>query len=318
MRMLSELASLQTSRMMKLPLTKGSKRVKHRLIRGLSAALVMAATAMAGWACADTMSDIRDRGEFRIGHRESSFPLSFIGPDRVAAGYSVDICMRIFEAIKVELKRPDLKVRLVPVSPSDRIRALVDKQVDVECGSTTNTLERRRAIEFSYTTFMAGTRLLVKASSGLRDIADLRGKRVGVTAKTTTEEVIRSFDAGLALGLKVVTAKDHGATFALLEKGDVDAIVNDDVNLLGLIARTDNPANYVFIGKSLSAEPLAIMYRRQDPYFERVVDGAVASLFYSREIYAMYAKWFEAGNPRLPMSLQMRENVKFPNKHGAL
>lgn len=289
-------------------------------LRWLIAGLVATICAAAGNATAptDTMAAIRERGEIRLGHRESSFPLSFVAKDGTPSGYSIDICLRVVDAIRAEFKRPDLKVRYVMLSPSDRIPAIVDGRVDIECGSTTNTIERRKSVEFSFTTFMAGARILTRTDSGIRSIADLRGKRVSVTAKTTTEDVIRSFDAGLALGLKIVTAADHAASFAMFENGAVDAVVNDDVNLLGLMVRSDKARHYAFVGKNLSAEPLSIAYRRSDPYFERVVDGAVATLFYSRDVYGLYAKWFESAAPSLPMSLQMRENIKFPNKHGAL
>lgn len=289
-------------------------------LRWLIAGLVAAICAAAGSATApiDTMAAIRERGEIRLGHRESSFPLSFVAKDGTPSGYSIDICLRVVDAIRAELKRPDLKVRYVMLSPSDRIPAIVDGRVDIECGSTTNTIERRKSVEFSFTTFMAGARILTRTDSGIRSTGDLRGKRISVTAKTTTEDVIRSFDAGLALGLKIVTAADHAASFAMFENGAVDAVVNDDVNLLGLMVRSDRARHYAFVGKNLSAEPLSIAYRRSDPYFERVVDGAVATLFYGREVYGLYAKWFESAAPSLPMSLQMRENIKFPNKHGAI
>ncbi|TAG78786.1 MAG: amino acid ABC transporter substrate-binding protein [Betaproteobacteria bacterium] len=267
---------------------------------------------------ADTLLAIQERGEFVIGHRESSFPLSFVDENGTAAGYSVEICTRVFEAVKAAIKRPNLRVRYVPISPSDRIPAITNRRIDIECGSTTNTDDRRKHVEFSYTTFMAGARVLVRADSTVAKLADLRGKRVAVTTNTTMEDVVRRLDASYGLDLRIEKAADHAASFALLKTGRVDALVNDDINLLGLVRREQNANGFRFVGKNISAEPLAIMYRKGDSRYASVVDGAVASLFYSREIFSIYSKWFETGTLQIPMSLHMRENVKFPNKHGAL
>lgn len=285
-------------------------------LRGALTVLAAGFIALPASTHADTLSKIRTSGEFLLGHRETSSPFSFIADTGQAAGYSVDICLRVFDEIKRELKRPDLKVRFVPVKPADRIPAVKDGRVDVECGSTTNTVARQKDVDFSFTTFMAGARLMARKASGLKDLQDLRGKRVVVTEKTTTEAVLRRTNEERNLQLAIVTAKDHGEGFGLLQRGEVDAVANDDALLLGLALRSPRPDDFEFVGRFLSVEPYGIMYRKNDPAFTRVIDRALLGLFESGEIFRIYAKWFESGAFRLPMNQYMRENVRLPNKFG--
>jgi len=277
------------------------------------AALLIAASA---WSHADTLSSIKERGEFLLGHRESSSPFSYINEKGEAVGYSVDICLKVFEQIKLDLKKPDLKVKYVPLKPADRIAAVKDGRVDVECGSTTNTVGRQKDVAFSYTTFMAGARLLGKKSSNLKDLPDLRGKTVVVTEKTTTETVIKQINTERNLNLKIVTAKDHAEGFAKMESGEAAAVANDDALLFGLVGKSKDPSTYDFIGKYVSVEPYGIMYRKDDPAFAKLIDLAVANLFATGQIRSIYGKWFEGGVFKLPMNQYMKENVKLPNKYG--
>lgn len=272
--------------------------------------------ASGAWAHADTLSSIRERGEFLLGHRESSSPFSFINEKGEAVGYSVDICLKLFDQIKQELKRPDLKVKYVPLKPADRILAVKDGRVDVECGSTTNTVERQKDVAFSYTTFMAGARLLGKKSANLKELADLRDKPVVVTEKTTTEKVIRQINAERNLGLKIVTAKDHAEGFSRMESGEAAAVANDDALLVGLVSKSKDPTTFDFVGKYVSVEPYGIMYRKDDPAFSKLVDVALSGLFSTGQARAIYAKWFESGVFKLPMNQYMKENIKLPNKYG--
>ena len=278
---------------------------------------VMAVLIASGaWAHADTLSSIRERGEFLLGHRESSSPFSFINEKGEAVGYSVDICLKLFEQIKSELKRPDLKVKYVPLKPADRIAAVKDGRVDVECGSTTNTVERQKDVAFSYTTFMAGARLLSKKSANLKELTDLRGKPVVVTEKTTTEKVIKQINAERNLGLQIVTAKDHAEGFSRMESGEAAAVANDDALLVGLVSKSKDPTVFDFVGKYVSVEPYGIMYRKDDPAFSMLVDVALPGLFSTGQVRAIYAKWFGSGIFKLPMNQYMKENIKLPNKYG--
>lgn len=272
--------------------------------------------AVCAWAHADTLSDVREHGEFRLGHRESSSPFSYINDKGDAVGYSVDICLKVFEQVKSELKRPDLKLKFVPLKPADRIAAVKDGRVDVECGSTTNTVVRQKDVAFTYTTFMAGARLLAKKSSNLKDLNDLRGKPVIVTEKTTTETVLRQVNAERNLNMKILIAKDHAEGFARMESGEAIAVANDDALLFGLVGKSKDPTAYDFVGKYLSVEPYGIMFRKDDAAFEKLIDGTIAGLFANGQLKVIYAKWFESGSFKLPMNQYMKENLKLPNKYG--
>ena len=278
--------------------------------------LVLALLPVGAWTHADTLSGVRDRGEFLLGHRESSSPFSFVNEYGEMAGYSVDICLRIYEQIKKDLKRPDLRVKYVPLKPADRITAVKAGRVDVECGSTTNTVDRQKDVAFRYTTFVAGARLLAKKSANIKELTDLKGKSVMVTEKTTTEKVLRQVNAERNLDLKIITAKDHAEGFSRLVSGEALAVANDDALLFGLVTQSKDPGAYDFVGKYVSVEPYGIMFRKEDPGFARLVDLTVASLFSTGQIRGIYAKWFESGSFKLPMNQYMKENVKIPNRYG--
>jgi glutamate/aspartate transport system substrate-binding protein len=281
-----------------------------------AAAIVLIATSVSMSASADTLAKIRKSGEFVLGHRESSSPFSFISDTGAAAGYSVDICLRIFEQVKEDLKMKDLKLKFVAVKPADRIPAVKDGRIDVECGSTTNTAARQKEVAFSYTTFVAGARLLAKKTANIADLEKMSGKSLVVTEKTTTEKVMQQAIAERNLGIKLTSAKDHAEAFSKMEAGAVDAVANDDALLLGLAAKSKDPAAYTFVGKFLSVEPYGIMLRKDDAAFAAVVDKALGRLFASGDIFKIYAKWFESGSFKLPMNQYMKENVRLPNKYG--
>ncbi|MBC7710178.1 MAG: amino acid ABC transporter substrate-binding protein [Rhizobacter sp.] len=274
------------------------------------------AVASSAWAHADTLSTIKARGEFLLGHRESSSPFSFLNEKGEPVGYSVDICLKIFEAVKTELKSPALKLKYVVLKPADRISAVKSGRVDVECGSTTNTVERQKDVAFSFTTFVAGARLLASKSSNVKDLADLRGKTVIVTEKTTTEKVVGQVNKERNLDMTVITAKDHAEGFSKMESGAAIAVANDDALLFGLVTKAKNPAAFDFVGKYVSVEPYGIMYPKDDPAFTKIMDVTVSNLFSSGQIRAIYAKWFESGVFKLPMNQYMKENIKIPNRYG--
>ena len=274
------------------------------------------AIASSAWAHADTLSTIKERGEFLLGHRESSSPFSFVNDKGEAVGYSVDICLKIFEAVKTELKNPTLKLQYVALKPADRITAVKSGRVDVECGSTTNTVERQKDVAFSFTTFVTGARLLASKSSNVKELADLRGKTVVVTEKTTTEKVLNQINKERNLALKVITAKDHAEGFSKMESGAAIAVANDDALLFGLVTQAKNPVAFDFVGKYISVEPYAIMYRKDDPAFSKIMDVTVSNLFATGQVRAIYVKWFESGVFKLPMNQYMKENVVIPNRYG--
>ncbi|TAG01788.1 MAG: amino acid ABC transporter substrate-binding protein [Betaproteobacteria bacterium] len=288
----------------------------ERFGRLLALAGLALSTTFSAWTYADTLSKIRNSGEFVLGHRESSSPFSFIDSAGNPGGYSVDLCLKIFDQVKLELKRSDLKVRYVALKPADRIPAVKEGRVDVECGSTTNTVVRQKDVAFSYTTFMAGARILVKKSSNVKSLNGLRGKKMIATEKTTTADLVKKLVVERNLGIELVYAKDHAEAFRKLDAGEVVAVANDDALLVGLVAKSSNPDDYDFIDKYLSVEPYGIMHRKDDPAFTKVIDQALANTFSSGQIKAIYAKWFESGSFKLVMNQYMKENIRLPNKYG--
>jgi glutamate/aspartate transport system substrate-binding protein len=279
------------------------------------AAICLASSAGA-WGYADTLSSIKERGEFLLGHRESSSPFSYLDEKGDVVGYSVDICLKIFEAVKAELKMPALLLRYVALKPADRIAAVKAGRVDVECGSTTNTVERQKDVAFSFTTFVAGARLLANRTANLQELTDLRGKTVVVTEKTTTEKVVGLLNKERNLDLKIVLAKDHPEGFLKMEMGAAVAVANDDALLFGLVTKAKDPSAFAFVGKYVSVEPYGIMYRKDDPAFTKLMDASIAHLFSSGQLRGIYAKWFESGIFKLPMNQYMKENIKIPNRYG--
>jgi glutamate/aspartate transport system substrate-binding protein len=288
----------------------------NRVTRIASLALASLGMLLSALSHADTLAKIRKSGEFVLGHRESSAPFSFNVDGGTGSGYSVDICLRVYERLKEELKMRDLKLKYVAVKPADRIAAVKDGRIDIECGSTTNTAARQKDVAFSYTTFVAGARLVAKKAGKFTDIEKMKGRKIAVTEKTTTEKIMQQANAERNLELKLVAAKDHAEAFKKMESGEVDAVANDDALLLGLVARSASPGDFDFVGKFLSIEPYGIMLRKDDAAFASVVDKALGALFASGDIFKLYAKWFEAGTFKLPMNQYMKENVRLPNKYG--
>jgi glutamate/aspartate transport system substrate-binding protein len=265
----------------------------------------------------DTLRRIRETGAIILGVRESSVPFSFIDAQRQPQGYSVDLCLRIADTIKAELKLPRLEVRFVPVSSSDRIPMLVAGKVDLECGSTTNTRERQQQVAFAYTTFVAGIKLLAKRTANIASIEDLRGKDVVVTKGTTSEKIMVAMNTDRVLNMNILVAKDHGESFKAVEDGKAVAFPMDDVLLYGLISKSKKPDDFAVVGRYVSVEPYAIMLRRDEPAFEKIVNRALIDLFQSGEIRRIYAKWFNTRDLVVPLNQYLREAFAAPNTYPA-
>jgi glutamate/aspartate transport system substrate-binding protein len=265
----------------------------------------------------DTLRRIRDTGAILVGVREASVPFSFIDAQKQPQGYSVDLCLRVADAIKADLKLPRLEVRFIPVTSSNRIPMLKEGKIDLECGSTTNTRDRQKEVAFAYTTFVAGIKMLAKKSANVNSVEDLRGKKVVVTAGTTSEKMLAGLNDERALKLDIVKAKDHNESFRLVEQGAAVAFPMDDVLLYGLISKSAKPDDYAVVGRYLSVEPYAIMLRRDDAPFERIVNRTLNELFQSGEIRRYYAKWFATKDLTVPMSQYLKEAFSVPNTHPA-
>jgi len=265
----------------------------------------------------DTLKRIRDTGAITLGVRETSVPFSYLDAQNQPQGYSVELCLRVAEAIKAELKLPRLEVKYLPVTSANRIPSLVDGKIDLECGSTTNTRDRQKQVAFAYTTFVAGIKMLAKKSSNINTVEDLRGKSVVVTVGTTSEKIIKTMNDERVLKINVIESKDHGESFKAVDEGRAVAFPMDDVLLYGLISKSNKPDDFAVVGKYLSVEPYAIMMRKDEPQFEKIVNRALIDLFQSGEIRRIYAKWFNTRDLTVPLNQYLKEAFLVPNAYPA-
>jgi glutamate/aspartate transport system substrate-binding protein len=260
----------------------------------LLAALV--ATVAAGPASAQqlsgTLQKINDTGTIVIGHSNASPPFSYLDHNKQPAGYSIDLCLRIVEAVKQRLARPDLAVKYVDLIAEDRIAEVVDGTVDIECGITTNTLSRQEQVDFTSMIFITGASLLLPAGSTVQSVGDLGGKRVTVVEGTTTETALRErLQQGL-VDAKVILIKEYDQGMKLLEKGEVDAFAADQIVLIGLARAAKDPGKFALAPELFTYEPYALAVRRNDADFRLAANRALAQLYRTGQIAQVYDKWF--------------------------
>jgi len=261
-----------------------------------------------------TLKKIRDTGVVRIGFRENSPPFAFRAPDGKPVGYALDICEIVVDEIIAELGR-DIRTEMRPITPENRFELVKNGDVDLECGSSTNNAERRKVVAFSPTMFITGTKLLVKRGSGIRSLKDLRGKTVVLTRGTVHAETIPRIAERQKLAINFVTAGDHNGSFELLASGKADAFANDEVQLYGMLAEKRAASDFRVVGQFLTYADYALMLRKDDAEFEEVVRRAFERLAGSREIVAIYERWFIKPLPsgarlNLPMSPHLEEVFK--------
>jgi ABC-type amino acid transport substrate-binding protein len=285
----------------------------------LLAASVMTTTASAqtggNEGLSSTLSAIKNAHVVRLGYRESSPPFSFIDPANRPIGYSLELCEAIVDEIGIEVDDPDLKIEYVKVTSDDRIPAILQNKIDLECGSTTANAERERLVAFSPLIFVAGTKLLVPKASPIASGFDLKGKTVVVTKGTTNEQAIRELDRRFALGMSLITAADHEQSYQILAEGKADAFATDDILLYGLIARHKSQDRFRVTGDYLSYEPYGIMFRKGEPQLTAVVERAFRKLASNHDLIPLYNKWFMARLPtgerlNVAMSPQLEEAFK--------
>jgi glutamate/aspartate transport system substrate-binding protein len=269
-----------------------------------------------------TLKKIKDSGQITLGVRDSSIPFSYLDDKQSYQGYSIDICLKIVTSIQKELGMTALNVKLNPVTSATRIPLMANGTVDLECGSTTNNLERQKQVAFAPTTFVTANRLLSKKSSNIKALADMKGKTIVSTSGTSNLKQLVTLNAEQNLGMNVMTAKDHAEAFLIVETGRAVAFGMDDILLASLAASSKSPADYSITTEALSIEPYGIMMRREDPAFKKAVDTAVTALFKSGEINRIYAKWFQSPIPpkginlNIPMSDQLKGVIAKPTDSG--
>ena len=275
-----------------------------RIVPSLLLSLLLAPVAATVHAqSSPTLKRIADTGVISLGHRESSIPFSYYDDKQQVVGYSHEMMLKAVEAIKAELKKPNLAIKLVPVTSQNRIPLVLNGSVDIECGSTTNNTERARQVDFSTNIFVVGTRLMTKKDSGVKDFADLKGKNVVVTAGTTSERLLRKHNEQTQAGMSIISAKDHGESFLTLETGRAVAFMMDDALLYGEKAKAKKPDDWVVVGKPMSEEAYGCMMRKGDPAFKKIVDAALTKAMTSGEAAKVYAKWFQAPIPPKGLNL---------------
>ena len=271
------------------------------LVMGMTAGLAHAADAQSTGS--PTLDKIAEHGVIVVGHRESSVPFSYYDNQQKVVGYSQSYSNAIVEAVKKKLNKPDLQVKLIPITSQNRIPLLQNGTYDVECGSTTNNLERQKQAAFSDTIFIVGTRLLAKKDSGIKDFADLKGKAVVVTSGTTSEVLLNKMNEEQKMDMRIISAKDHGDSFRTLESGRAVAFMMDDALLAGERAKAKKPDSWQIVGKAQTQEAYGCMLRKDDPEFKKLVDETVAQV----QTSGVAAKWFDTwfNNPIPPKGLNL-------------
>ena len=282
---------------------------------------VTAATA-GGEELTGTLKKIQETGTISIGHREASIPFSYLDDKQQPLGYAMDLCMKVVEAAKVELRMPDLKVNLQPVTSANRIPLMQNGTIDLECGSTTNSIKRQEQVAFGPTYFVVNITAAVKKTSGIKTLADLNGRTIATTSGTTSVPLLKQYEKTAAIDVKEIYGKDHAESFLLLATDRAEAFVMDDILLAGQIASSRSPDEFVIIRESLRQEPYSMMLRKEDAPFKALVDRSIGEVMKSGEIERIYARWFTTPIPprgvnlNFPMTPAIRDAFTSPNDKG--
>jgi glutamate/aspartate transport system substrate-binding protein len=275
--------------------------VSARLI--VSAVLASLALASPALAQDSTVKKIKETGAITVGHRDASIPFSYYDENQKPIGYSMDICAQIVADVKKELNMPNLKVNYQLVTSANRIPLMANGTIDLECGSTTNNLEREKQVSFTNTHFITANRFVSKKSSNLKSLADLKGKTVVSTAGTSNIKQVTEINGSQNLGMNIISANGHPEAFQMVETGRAVAFFMDDILLYSLAASSRNPNDFDISKDALSVEPYGIMLRKGDPEFKKIVDNSTGNLFKSGKINAIYEKWFL--NPIPPKNINL-------------
>ena len=287
------------------------------------AALALTAAPLAAQELTGTLKKIKETGSMTVGHRDASIPFSYYDDKQQPVGFAMDVCARIVDAVKSELKLPKIDVKYQLVTSANRIPLMANGTMDLECGSTTNNVDRQKQVGFTNTHFLTASRYVSKKSSNIKKIDDLKGKTVVSTSGTTNIKQLNDVNNEKKLGINVIPANGHAEAFLMVETDRAVAFVMDDILLASLVASSKTPDAYVISSDAFSLpEPYGIMVRRDDPDFKKVADAATAKLYKSPEIAKLYTKWFESPIPpkglslKLPMSATMKKAFANPSDSG--
>jgi len=289
--------------------------VKHRQIIGCLVSTALCAGPAAAQELTGTLKNIKDTGAITLGFRDSSIPFSYLDDNQKPIGYAMDICYKIVDAVKKELKLDKLEVKLNPVTSSTRIPLLATGTIDLECGSTTNNADRQKQISFTNTHFLTATRYVSKKASKLETIDDLKGKSVASSSGTTNIKQLTEANAARNLGINIIPAKEHAESFLMVETDRAVAVVLDDILLASFVAGSKDPDAYVMSKDAFSKpEPYGIMLRKDDPDFKKVVDAATAALYKSPDGLKLYDKWFTQKIPPKGLNLNVPIGSELKNE----
>jgi glutamate/aspartate transport system substrate-binding protein len=281
------------------------------LVRTALALLASAALAAPAMAQTGTLEKIKSSGSITIGHRDASIPFSYYDDKQQPIGYAMDLCYRIVDAVRADLKMPKIDIKYQLVTSANRIPLMANGTIDLECGSTTNNLERQKQVWFTITHFVTANRFVAKRSSNLRKLEDLKGKTVVSTAGTTNIKQITQLNAEKNLGASILSANGHPEAFLMVETGRAAAFVMDDILLYSLVATSKNPGEYEISADALSVEPYGIMVRKDDVAFKKVVDAAMVNTYKSGAINGIYNKWFLTAIPPKGVNLNVPMDAAF-------
>jgi glutamate/aspartate transport system substrate-binding protein len=286
----------------------------------IAAVLICIGTSVAAAQAEDltgTLAKIKKSGSITLGVRDGSIPFSYLDDKQQYIGYSVDLCMKVVSSLRSELGLTELKVVMNPVTSANRIPLMANGTIDLECGSTTNNLERQQQVAFAPTMFVIGSRLLTKKSSNIKNLADMKGKTLVATAGTSTLKQMTMLNKEQNLGMTILIAKDHPESFLMLETGRAVAEANDDILLASQVANSKDPARFEISRVPMSVEPYGIMLRKGDPAFKKAVDTAIIKVYKSDEIKRIYNKWFLSPIPpkNINMNFPMPSQLKFVFAH---
>ena len=289
--------------------------MKNKIVRIALAFFAIFTMTITG-AMADTLEKAKTTGKFTLAYRESSIPFSYLGEDGKPLGFGWEMCKLIAEEVKKQTGRKDLVVESQAVTSQNRIPLIQNGTVDVECGSTTNNSERGKQVTFAINYFYTGTRFLVKSDSGIKSINDLKGKKVVSTTGTTNYQILRNLNDEKKYGFELLGAKDHADALLMVESGMANAFGMDDILLYGLKASSKESAKLAVVGESIQVEPYAIMFRKDDPKFQALVNKVITNSMKSGEFEKAYKKWFQTNIPpknvnlNAPMSKELKDNLK--------
>ena len=278
--------------------------------------LACAVPALAWAQSPSTLDKIKQSGTMTLAYREASIPFSYLDDKAQPTGFAYEICEKIADKVKAATGRTDMKKLYQSVTSANRIPLLQNGTIDIECGSTTNNSERGKQVQFATNYFYTGTRFLVKAGTRVDKLADLAGKTVVSTTGTTNYQIIRRMNEEQKLGIDLLGAKDHPESMLMVGSGRAVAFAMDDILIYSLKAAAQNPAEWAVVGEAIQVEPYAIMMRKDDPSFQKLVDGTLADMMKSGEFDALYKKWFQSPIPpkginlSVPMSKELQDNMK--------